>query len=796
MEIAGIDAEQIVTSLMQIEQRPLLVLQARQSAARTALDAIGTVRSRVDAFRLAAARLADVGAFDRYAATVSDASVVTASVSGTASPASLTFSVDQLARAHGLRSVGTVASASIPVTSESTLAVAAGTRPLGIGAVRAGAGLGVSSFALSVNQASAGATTAGSTSLAASTVIDGSNDSLDVTINGVSRTLTIAAGVYGAPGLRQAVQAAIDATGGGATAALDAADRLSLTTVREGTAADIQVTGGSALAALGHAGDASAHTGTDAVIDIGGTLTTVTQAESGQTVAVDTGAGTLDIVLSGGLRVGDADIEVVSTGDRSLQAVAAAINGAGAGVSAAAVRVDDFNWRLQLSASATGLDAAIAIDSAVFDGIGGMIESSAPQDARIRIGEGAGAYDVEASGNTFTDVLPGVTLTAVATSPSPVTIDVRRDDETIASDVAKLVSAANDLLAEIKVQTRYDVDTRTSGALAGNGTIRRLADQVRRALGAQVVGVAGVLPSSAGIQTTREGSFTFDKATFLSAVADDPAIIERLFGRGGTSSGDAVFASAGPGTAAGAYGVDVTTAATRAESGQLFDGGAAANARVGVRIGAVTATYDVTAGQTATQIIDGLNASIAAAGLDLVVAADGGGLNIRADAWGSGGDFELNTDLAGAGAWVAHAGADVEGTIDGVAAAGVGRRLSLGALEDTPAAGLVVEVAPGVIGPLNAVEYQPGLAARVVELATALTEDETGALTSASEFADRRVEDFNDQIARFEDRLFIREANLRRQWSNLQTLLGGLQNQGDWISGQLATLDNNWGGSN
>ena len=80
-------------------------------------------------------------------------------------------------------------------------------------------------------------------------------------------------------------------------------------------------------------------------------------------------------------------------------------------------------------------------------------------------------------------------------------------------------------------------------------------------------------------------------------------------------------------------------------------------------------------------------------------------------------------------------------------------------------------------------------------LATAVTEDETGTLDVGDRVRQQRVDDFNDQIARLEDRLIIRETNLRRQWANLQTLLGGLQNQGDWLSGQLAGLSNNWGPS-
>jgi flagellar hook-associated protein 2 len=99
-----------------------------------------------------------------------------------------------------------------------------------------------------------------------------------------------------------------------------------------------------------------------------------------------------------------------------------------------------------------------------------------------------------------------------------------------------------------------------------------------------------------------------------------------------------------------------------------------------------------------------------------------------------------------------------------------------------------VEYTGTATGAVGQFEYQPGIAARVVEITTGLTRAETGTLTSAKEFANNRIDDFNDQIERFEDRLAIRETNMRRQWANLQTILSGLQTQGDWLSGQLASL--------
>lgn len=795
MNIGGIDAQQIVTSLLELEQRPLFALESRKNNAQTAVEAIGRIRSNVESFKLAGSRLADLSTFSRFKTSVSNPSAVSASVSGTAVAGSLSFNVAQLARAHGLRSTGKVSSASVPVTSASVIAVAAGTLAVGVNTVRAGAGLGVGEVTFEVVQASAGASSTGTSALGTTTVIDGTNDSLSLTVNGNLHTVTIANGTYDAEGLVAAVQEALDTSSVDAIATLDGSGALVLTTEREGSSANLQVTASSALTPLGLTADASARTGTDGIFDVGGTTTTVTQAEAGQAVAIDTGSGILDVVLSGGLRVGTTVVDVVSTGDRSLGAVAAAINGASNGVSAAAVRVTTGSWLLQLGATKTGLDGHIAIDGSVLDELGGLVETSAAQNARLRIGEGAGAYDVEASGNTFTNVVSGVTITAKEVTTTAVTVGVDRNDDAIATDIAAMISNANKVLAEIKVQTRYDATSGSSGALSGNSTIRRLADQIRKSLSGEVNGVPGVLAATAGIQLTREGSFTFDKATFISAMQDDPALISRLFSRGGTATGDAVFATATAETVSGSYAVEVTTAATRATSATLFDGGAVADGRVGVRIGSITATFDVTNGQSADQIIDGLNNAIAEAGLKLVVEADGTGLRVRHEKWGSGGNFELNTDVLGAGTWDAQAGVDVVGTIAGVAATGVGRRLSLGAFVDSGAAGLGIDITEGVTGTLGPVEYLPGIAARVVELATLLTDVDNGTLTTATQSAERVVTDFNDQITRLEDRLVIREANLRRQWSSLQTLLGGLENQNNWISGQLSSLNNNWAGN-
>lgn len=781
MEIAGIDADQIVASLMQIERRPLTQLTSRKDAATTASQALDRMRTNVDAFRLAAAKLADVSSFDRFSASMSASGVVSASVSSNAAAGSLSLTVDRLAQAHGLRSVGTVTASSAPVTLATNIAVASGTSRLGVGTVRSGAGLGTGAVALQVTQQSRAATTVGTAALGDTTLGDPST--IELTVNGTAHTVSLAGGTRTPAQLVADLDAALAPIG--ATAGLDPTGALTIATVREGSAATLQVTGGSALGALALSVDAAPRTGTDGRLTANGVESILTSIEPGTAVALDTGAGTLDVTLSGGLRLGSSTVQVVSTGDRSLAAVAAAINGAGAGVNAAAVRVGDAAWRLQVTSSVTGQDGRLSIDPTVFAGaLGGMIESSAAQNAQITIGSGPGAYTVESSRNTFDDLMTGVSITAESVSTAPVTVNVGRDANAVASDVEALVVSANALLADIKVQTRYDVANRTSGPLAGNSTIRRLADQVREAVGGFR---DGLTPSSVGIQLTREGNFTFDRAAFIQAATADPAAVATFLGRAGTDTGPVQFRSADANTVRGSYDVDVITPATRAATATLFDGGAGAGTRVGVRVGGTTVTYDVTAGQSPTQIVDGLNVELGRAGMQLVAELSGTGLVVRSTQWGARGNFEFNADVAGAGTWDALAGADVAGTINGLAAVGAGQTLSLSPLGGNPAAGLSVTVtatAPGI----TTVDYRPGAAARVVELATALTRPDSGALTTAKQSAQQRIESFNEQIDRLEDRLAIREANFRRQYSNLQTLISGLQTQGNWLSGQLANL--------
>jgi flagellar hook-associated protein 2 len=783
----GIDVATIVSGLMQVERQPIAALQNRVSKIKLQADAVNRLRNSMETLRTTAANLTS-GGLNRLASTTSHPAYVTTSLSSTAAAGSVTFAIDQLASAQGLRTSGTVGSSTSIVTTAASLAVAGTASRIGFGAIEVGAGVTNGTYTLEVTQATVGAIKNGSTALAASTTINSGNNTLTFDVDGVTRNVTIADGTYTSSGLVAAVQAGITAAGGGARASLDGAGRLRLTSTHEGSLATMQVTGGTALTPLGLTTDGVALTGVDGRVRIGtGAETTVNSAGNGGTASVTTGPGNLVLDVSGGLRVGTSRVAVVSTGDRSLGAVAAAINGANVGATASAVRIADGQWILQANATATGTGNRLSLDTDVFAGMGGLVETAAAQDARITIGNGPGAYSITSNTNTFTDVLQGVSISVSQTSAQPVTVNVTRDDNATTDAVKRLLDQATSLIADINLQTKYDPKTRIAGPLSGDATIRRFAEEIRSTVTAVVGGASLVSAAGIGIGVNRDGTFKFDQAAFRTALANDPGAIDRIFRRGGTDTGPARFAAASDLTQTGSYAVNVTAAATRANTGDVLVGGSVAGQTIGVRVGTTTATYIAAPGATAADIVAGLNESIAAAGIDVNVELSGGGVRLTATEFGTAGNFETNLDVTGAGTWGTNAGTDVTGTIDGVVAVGIGNKLKLTDAALSPAKGLEVSISEGSTGPLGNVSYDPGIAARLSRFGTRAV-GEGGMLTTATNTYDSRTTTFNAQIDRYEARMIVKEAQLRRQWTSVQTLLSSLQNQQGWLAQQVSGL--------
>ena len=144
---SGLNIESIITGLMAVEQRPLNVLNQRQSEIETKISAYGKLQSALSTFQSSLSSLKSISAFQVFSATSSDESVFTASASSDAVAASYSIDFSSSNPAHQLAQAHKMNSTSFADSTNST--GAAGTMQIDVGA---------SSFTIDVN---------------------GSNDSLD-----------------------------------------------------------------------------------------------------------------------------------------------------------------------------------------------------------------------------------------------------------------------------------------------------------------------------------------------------------------------------------------------------------------------------------------------------------------------------------------------------------------------------------------------------------------------------------------------------------------------------------------
>jgi flagellar hook-associated protein 2 len=254
----------------------------------------------------------------------------------------------------------------------------------------------------------------------------------------------------------------------------------------------------------------------------------------------------------------------ITPASNSLDDVASAINSSSAGVTATKVAsgVDGSGnklYRLQFSSTTTGADSAFTVYQGtaadvsagtatnVLTAPGSAVIKTA-QNASVTLWKGTSAEQVITSAsNIFTDLLPGVTVTASAVSTAPVDITVSRDDTKITAVAKGLVDAISSAFVLIAAQTAVTTTTDASGktttaagVFAGDGNIR---DIRLKTLDAASAPINGRSPSEYGIVLTRTGTITFDPDKFAAALAADPKTVMAAVQRIATRLGDAATAA-------------------------------------------------------------------------------------------------------------------------------------------------------------------------------------------------------------------------------------------------------------
>ena len=293
----------------------------------------------------------------------------------------------------------------------------------------------------------------------------------------------------------------------------------------------------------------TATAGTDA--DVASYLIEVTQLARAQSLASDgsspfadpdaaLGEGTLSITVDG-TTVNLA----IASGSNSLRGIRDAINASAIDLQAAVVQ-DGAAWRLLLTSEKSGTEGAmtLTVDGTLDTRLASasMEETTAAQDALFSVN----GLDLSSSSNSVADVLPGLTLELKAPTTQPVTISVGTDNDALGEKLARVVTAYNGLVTNMKKLGAASPDGKTSGPLVGDAGLRSLQRGVLGIFGKNLSTDVAANPfrnlAELGIKTSLSGEASLDTTALRKALSQDRDSVEALVGAFGASFSSALDA--------------------------------------------------------------------------------------------------------------------------------------------------------------------------------------------------------------------------------------------------------------
>lgn len=228
---------------------------------------------------------------------------------------------------------------------------------------------------------------------------------------------------------------------------------------------------------------------------------------------------------------GDAD------GSVSVSELCNAINGAddNPGITATLVNTGE-STTLMLTADETGQDHAFTVSTSGIDpssafatDLSAQKDLSVAQDSVIYLGSSPeDGVQITSGSNTYTDLIPGVSITFAETSEAdgPITFTVANDVSATQEKVQTFVDAYNTLVDTLDSLTTFGSNGQPAGPFAGDAGISSLERQIQSITHATYNGVSML---DYGIALDADGHLQIDSEQFSAAMAENPAGLTSLF---------------------------------------------------------------------------------------------------------------------------------------------------------------------------------------------------------------------------------------------------------------------------
>lgn len=252
------------------------------------------------------------------------------------------------------------------------------------------------------------------------------------------------------------------------------------------------------------------------------------------TVADVTGTAAADLQIAGTAATDTIDgalaKTVTLTPQDTLSTVAQKINALNFGLRANVINDGSATspYRLNLTAVNSGYEGRVTFDAGNTQL--GASQLVAGQDAAVFVGSGGSTpLLISSRQNQITGIVPGLTVTLVGASSSPVTINVTNTSDQAVTQINNFVTAFNGLAAQITTYTAFDTSSDTGGVLLGDYNALDIQNLLYSNLNS-------VVPSTQqyhtlaqiGLTIDQQGNLDFDQDTFNQAYATNPDDVTKL----------------------------------------------------------------------------------------------------------------------------------------------------------------------------------------------------------------------------------------------------------------------------
>jgi flagellar hook-associated protein 2 len=243
------------------------------------------------------------------------------------------------------------------------------------------------------------------------------------------------------------------------------------------------------------------------------------------------GAGTLSFQTGGWAgnaftpKTGTTAVNLTVTATDTLQSLRDKINGAEAGVVASIVQ-DASGARLSLRSRESGADNGFRITAtgalgglayAPDVGGGGLTQTQPGSSAQATIN----GVSIVSNSNTLENVIDGLTLRLGKVTDGEVDVAVTQDSESIKASINDFAKAYNDLVSQVREQTKYNEGSKAGAPLQGDRAAVNLQQQLR-SLMAGTTGASTVFKRMAdiGLDPQSDGTLSVRGAKLDAAVGN------------------------------------------------------------------------------------------------------------------------------------------------------------------------------------------------------------------------------------------------------------------------------------